>query len=379
MVTAGQVRRLLGELGAGRPLWLAAEKARMSAKTARKWRESGMLPSESRRVHDWRTREDLFSSVWEEVAEQLAVNAGLQAKTLFGWLQRKYPGRFQDGQLRTLQRRVKVWRATEGPAKEVFFSQVHHPGRLAASDFTHATGLEVTIGGQRFEHLLYHFVLTYSNWETVRICFSESFESLSEGLQRSLEELGGVPQRHRTDRLTAAINNLSDTDLFTQRYAGLLAHYDLTAERTQAGKGNENGDVEQLHRRFKDAVDQSLMLRGSRDFGSREAYERFLRELLDQLNAGRTKRFREEQRVLRPLPARALSNCKTLPVRVDSDSLIHVNGNAYSVNSRLIGEKVEVVLRSEHLEVWYAQRKIETRDRSAPFNSLGSNPASVYW
>jgi hypothetical protein len=99
------------------------------------------------------------------VEEQLTLNPGLEAKTVFDWLQREYPGRFADGQLRTLQRHIKRWRALHGPAREVFFAQVHEPGRLCASDFTHATGLGITIGGQPFPHLIYHFVLTYSNWE----------------------------------------------------------------------------------------------------------------------------------------------------------------------------------------------------------------------
>ena len=335
----------------------------MDEKTARKWRDLGRLPSECAVRHDWRTREDPFEEVWGEVVEQLEVNPGLQAKTLLAWLQRKYVGEFSDGQLRTLQRRVKVWRATSGPSKEVYFAQVHPPGRLAASDFTHATSLEVTIAGQRLEHLLYHFVLTYSNWETVSICFSESFESLSDGLQRALWELGGVPERHRTDRLSAATNNLSEREEFTQRYAGLLRHYRLEGERTRAGRGNENGDVEQLHRRFKEALDQALMLRGSRDFASRAAYERFLRELLDQLNAGRQRRFAEERRVLRSLPQGRLNSVKRLTVKVDKGSLIHVVGNAYSVDSRLIGERVEVWLGGEELEVWYGQKLVERLPR----------------
>jgi transposase len=152
--------------------------------------------------------------------------------------------------LRTLQRRVKGWRATEGPAKEVFFDQVHHPGRLGASDFTHMTSLGVTIGGQLFDHLVYHFVLTYSNWEAVTICFSESFESLSDGLQNALWELGGVPERHRSDRMSLAVNNLSEKKKFTERYEALMKHYGLAMEKTQAGQANENGDVEQSHRRF---------------------------------------------------------------------------------------------------------------------------------
>ena len=166
--------------------------------------------------------EDPFADVWEEVREQLELSPGLQAKILFAWLQRRYPGRFSNGQLRTLQRRVRQWGATSGPPKEVFFAQTHHPGRLGASDFTHMTSLDVTLAGQPFDHMVYHFVLTYSNWETVSICFSESFESLSDGLQQALWELGGVPQRHRTDRMSAAVNNLSDRKEFTGRYQALM-------------------------------------------------------------------------------------------------------------------------------------------------------------
>ena len=145
--------------------------------------------------HTWRTRPDSFADTWPEVRSHLEVNPGLEAKTLFEHLQRKYPGRFQDGQLRTLQRRVKTWRALEGPPREVFFPQVHKPGALSQSDFTEMTSLGVTICGQPFDHLVYHFVLTYSNFESATICFSESFEALSEGLQNALWELGGVSGR----------------------------------------------------------------------------------------------------------------------------------------------------------------------------------------
>jgi hypothetical protein len=147
----------------------------------------------------------------------------LQAKTLLNWLQRKYPGRFEDSQLRTLQRHVHSWRAMKGPAKEVYLGQVHEPGRLCASDFTHLSNLQVTVGGQVFDHLVYHFVLTYSNWESVTICFSESLESLSEGLQNALWQLGGMPLRHRSDRMSSAVNNLSDNEDFTRRYQALLS------------------------------------------------------------------------------------------------------------------------------------------------------------
>jgi hypothetical protein len=350
-------------LGKGKSLSAAAAKADMDEKTARKYRDLGKLPSEMKVDHTWRTREDSFNEVWEEVKEKLEINPGLEAKTLFEDLQRRYPGRFVDGQLRTLQRRVKIWRALEGPAKEVFFPQIHYPGELCESDFTFMSSLGVTIQGQPFNHLIYHFVMTYSNWETGTICFSESFESLSEGLQNALWELGGVPKRHRTDRLSSAVRKPEHPEEFTQRYQALIKHYGLEGHKTQPDSPNENGDVEQRHHRFKRALEQSLMLRGSHDFSSREEYAGFLRRLFHQLNSGRRDRFKEEQEVLRRLPSKRLESCKRLRVRVGPSSTIRVNHNIYSVHSRLIREMIEVRLYVEHLEIWYAQQRIETVPR----------------
>src|SRR5205807_8080322 len=160
-------------------------------------------------------------------AEMLTREPGLQAVTLLGRLQSASPGACPDSGQRTLERRVRIWKAQHGPAKEVYFAQVHEPGRLGASDFTHMKSLGVTIAGQAFDHLLYHFVLTHSNWEHGTVCFSESFASLSEGLQNALWALGGVPQRHRTDRLTMAVHADGHAEQFTARYQALLAHYGL--------------------------------------------------------------------------------------------------------------------------------------------------------
>ena len=198
----------------------------------------------------------------------------------------------------------------EGPSKEVFFSQKHVPGRLSQSDFTHMTSLGITIDGQRFPHLLYHFVLAYSNWEAASICYSESFESLSNGLQNALWELGGVPAQHQTDRMSTAVNNMSDEREFTARYEALLRHYRLEGRKIQTGKANENGDVEQRHYRLKKAVEQALLLRDSPDFASVAQYETFLRTLLAQLNAGRRQRLAEEMQYLRALPDRRLESAK---------------------------------------------------------------------
>jgi hypothetical protein len=247
----------------------------------------------------------------------------------------------------------------EGPAKEVFFSQKHHPGELGQSDFTRMASLRVTIGGEPFPHLVYHFVLTYSNWETGNVCFSESFESLAEGLMKALGELGGIPTVHQTDRLSSAVSNLDEKREFTERYEALLGHYGLKGRRSQAGEAHENGDVEQRHYRFKTALDHALIFRGSRDFADRKEYETFLRKLFTQLNAGRRERFKEELNLLRDLPAQSFVGYKKLSVRVGPGSTIRVNKNTYSLHSRLRGEWVDIRLHSEHLEVWYGQKKVD--------------------
>src|SRR5690606_6196761 len=345
MVTDQQVRRLFHMLQDGKTLADAAMLAGMDEKTARKYRDSGTVPSESRRPHTWRTRPDPFEDVWPEIEALLTESPALQAKTLFEHFQRLYPGRFADGQLRTLQRRIKRWRALQGPPREVFFPQIHPPGELGASDFTSMNSLMVTLAGAPFPHLFYHFVLTCSNWETGSIAFSESFEALSEGLQNALQALGGVPKAHRTHHPTAALQtDLGGRDGSTRRYAALLAHYGLKGCPTQPRSPHENGDAEQSHRRFKEAVEQELLLRGSRDFSSRAEYERFLATLLERRNAGRRELFDQERRCLSPLPARRLESARTLSCRVTKWSTIYVSRNTYSVPSRLVGEKVEVRL-----------------------------------
>lgn len=342
---------------------MAAAKAGMDSKTARKYLVSGKLPSESEAERSWRTRANPFERVWPEIEKQIAEQPGLEAKTILADLQRRNPGEFADGQLRTLQRHLKVWRATAGSGSEVFFAQQHVPGRLGQSDFTNMNELAITIGGQTLLHLLYHFVLTYSNWEAVTVCYSESFESLSEGLQNALWELGGTPQEHRTDRLSTAVNNMSDEKEFTGRYEALLRHYGMSGQKIQAGKANENGDVEQRHHRLKRAIDQALLLRGSRDFAVMTDYHEFLRSLLKRLNAGRRERLAAEMQYLRSLPAARLDSTKRLKVRVDSGSLIYVDRNVYSVHSRLIGEQVEARLNADTVEIWYAGRKVDQLPR----------------
>jgi len=345
---------------------MAALKAGMARKTARRYLSGRRLPSELTQPRAYRTREDPFDAVWPDVEALLEADPALQSRTLFDWLQRERPGRFADGQLRTLQRRVKTWRATKGPAKEVFFDQVHHPGKLSASDFTCMNSLAVTIQEVPLRHLMYHFVLTYSNWEHVTLCYSESFEALSVGLQNALWALGKVPGMHRTDQLTAAVNQIGGPDprdAFQRRYLEVLDHYGLTGQKIQAGRANENGDAEQSHHRFKNRLDQALMLRGSRDFEAIEGYMTFVREQIGRFNAGRRDRLAQEMAVMCPLPPRRIDSVRRVQVRVDRGSLIRVDKNVYSVNSRLMGEKVTVAIRLDELEVWYAQKVVDRLPR----------------
>ena len=363
MVTDQQVRRLFKLMQTEKNFGIAAAKAGMDEKTARKYRRLGKLPSELKQQHIWRTRKDPFEDAWHEIKSMLEINPGLEAKTIFEDLQRRNPGRFADGQLRTLQRRIKIWRASEGPPKEVFFTQVHTPGQLGQSDFTHMNKLGITIRGRPFDHLIYHFVLTYSNWESGTICFSESFESLSEGFQNALWELGGVPEKHRTDCLTTAVNKTGHPEEFTRRYQDLLDHYGLKGCKTNPDSPHENGDVEQRHYRFKKAVDQALLLRGNRNFVDRREYDQFLRNLFKQLNSGRRKRFLQEQLVLHRLPKHRIDSCKKSSMKVGPSSTIRVNHNVYSVDSRLIGERVKVRLYVDRLEIWYGQKRVDTLPR----------------
>jgi hypothetical protein len=286
--------------------------------------------------------------------------ATLEAKTIFEYLQRAKPGKYHNGQLRTLQRRIKAWKALYGPSKEIFFSQLYDPGQWACSDFTSMNKLNITIAQQPFEHLFYHFVLCYSNWQAGRICFSESFESLSLGIQDALWKLGGVPNLHRTDNLTSAVHKVGHPDIFTDKYRALGKHYGFKSSKTNPASPHENGDVEKSNDLFKKAVDQSLIIRGSRDFDSVEEYAQFLQKIIDRMNRNCHKRFTEELEVLKELPNRRYGDYETRECKVGRGGTFRLLHNTYSLHSRLAGETVKVRIYADKLEIWYAQRHIET-------------------
>jgi hypothetical protein len=365
MKTDAEVQIVFRERHKGKTQEQAAARAGMHVNTARKYSRAGILPSQLKQPRTYRTRLDPFADDWPWVQAQLERDSALQAHTLFALLLERHPGHYQQGQLRTLQRRIALWRAQQGPDKEVMFAQIHHPGRLAQSDFTHMTDLGVTIAGQPFPHLLYHLVLTYSNVEAVTICFSESFEALAEGLERCLWQLGGVPEQHRTDNLSAAIRPLSpaESEQWTLRYRALMAHYGMQPTTNTPGEANENGDVEQAHYRFKQAVDQALRVRGSRDFEDRAAYTHFLHELARRRNQTRQERWQQERAALRPLPTLPLNPCRELRLRVSPFSTITVLRNTYSVPSRLIGVSVLARVRAETIELYIGSSLLLTLPR----------------
>jgi transposase len=366
------------KLNEGETLEKAALKSGMSENTARRYRE-GAPRKGARPGRTYRTRRDPFEAVWPEVEALLEAAPGLEVKTIFERLQERPEGSFTEGQLRTLQRKIRRWRAVRGPQKEVMFPQQHRPGEYGQSDFTSMNELGITIGGEAFEHLLYHFVLPYSRWETGMVCFSESYESLIAGFQRAVGELGRVPRRHRTDNLSAATHDLKDgRRAFNERYLGAMAHYGVEADRNTPGRAHENGSVEQAHHRFKRAVEQALLLRGSRDFAERADYEAFLLEIF----TGRNKRralLGDDLRGMNELPPMRIEDFRRERVRVTRFSTIRAAENTYSVSSRLIGEEVELRLHAESIEVWHAEERVATIERQRGRGNVVIDYRHVIW
>jgi hypothetical protein len=292
----------------------------------------------------------------------------LEAKALFEWLCEQHPGRYQEGQLRTFQRHVATWRALN--QKQVaILEQLHRPGEMLQTDGTWLTELGVAIQGQPFKHLLIHCVLPYSNWEWGRIAQSESLAALRLGLQSTLVKLGHVPKYHRTDNSGAATywpGAKAQGDHkreYTDDYLLLLEHYGLEPQTTNLDSPHENGDVESSNGGLKRAVEQYLLLRGSRDFESIEAYEAFLFDVMDRRNRSRKKRLAEELAAMKPLSATPLAANSQLRVRVTRGSLIRVQKNVYSVPTSLIGRRVTVRIHEWHLDVYYQTHLVVTLPR----------------
>ncbi|MCP5086105.1 MAG: IS21 family transposase, partial [Rhodobacteraceae bacterium] len=291
--------------------------------------------------------------------------------TLWEYLDERYPGQYPGARLRTLQRRVKCWQATCGPAKPVIFRQSVPPGLQGFSDFTHPDSV-VTIAGKAFPHLLYQFRLAYSGWRAVHIVRGgESYSALADGLQTALQRLGGVPLEHRTDSLSAAYVNQHQKQSLTEAYQALCRHYQMKPTVNNRGVSHENGVVETAHGSLKHRIEQALKLRGSTDFSTGRAYRDFLQRIVDRFNRRCQQRLTEEQTHLQALPHHRFTDFAELSVKVTRCSTIAVKRGLYSVPSKLIGETLRVHLYHDRLDCFVGQTRVVALNRVYPNEADG--------
>ena len=366
-----QVRIIMRERRKGRTQEQAAAKANIgNRRTVRKYEAQGQLPSEMTQVRDYRTRPDAFEEDWQEVKGRLDEAPTLEGKALFEWLCERHPGRYQEGQLRTFQRRVSSWRVLNG-SELLTLEQVRTPGEAMQMDGTSMNKLGVTINGETFPHLLIHSVLPYSNWQWGRVVQSESLLAIRLGLQSALLRLGHVPEVHQTDNTTAATHKLSASERdkslkergYNEEYLALMAHFGMQPRTIHVGNPNENGDIEAANGALKRALEQHLLLRGSRNFSDLATYEGFLWDLFEKRNALRSARLAEETAVMKPLSVSPWPERRELRTRVSSGGTIRVQNNTYSVPSGLKGRPVLVRIYEWRIEVWFANRCVETIPR----------------
>jgi transposase len=368
MVTDRQVRVLRSKRMQGQTLEAAAAAAGMSQRSASTWQD-GPMPSATITSRTWRTRPDPFAAVWAtEIEPYLRTDEDgeLLATTLMDELCRRHPEEFKPGQVRTLQRQIRRWRALHGPRQEVFFPQAHQPGHLGAFDFTHCGELGVTIAGVHFVHLMFQFVLAWSGWRHISIAMGETYEALVSGLQGAFWALGGVPARVRQDNLSAATHELLETSgrTLTKRFAQVVDHYGFESSRIEPGEAHQNGVVEKANDLLKTALTQALILRGSRDFPTVEAYLAFARAVVDeQFHRPRRAELAQERLVLKPLPLHRLPEYTEIDVKVRGWSTVHVTKRIYSVPSRLIGHWVKARVHPDVVEIWLGKTLLETMPR----------------
>jgi transposase InsO family protein len=378
--TDAQVRKLMKEIRKSGNVGQSALRSGMSRNTAIKYLKLGRLPSELKSPRTWRTRPDPFEEEWPGIVQRLKDAPELEAKALFEDLLERYPDRYHPGHLRTFQRRLKQWRASEGPERSVFFPQEHRAGEAFQTDFTWATKLGVTIGSEPFAHMLCHVVLPYSNWEWVTVCRSESLVALKRGVQEAVFRLGKVPAYHQTDNSGAATHNLtSGKRVFNDEYGEFIRHLGMEPRTIAVGEKNQNGDVEALHGALKRRLTQHLILRASNDFESVEEYEAWLAQVIEKANRLRRKRFNEELAVMKPITADRVPEFTEIDVRVTARSTIHVKHNAYSVPSRLIGEMVRVRIYDDRVEVYYGGKHQLTVERLLGRGGHRINYRHIIW
>jgi len=350
---------------------VAAARSGLSERTGRRIEHDPRLPSQKTAERPLRRQvADPLGGLWEsDILPLLTARPGLRPVTLLEEMQARHPDRDWDRLRRTLERRVRAWRAEHGSECEVIFRQDHPPGQQGLSDFTDMADLGIRIAGEALAHRLYHFVLAYSGWEHAEVVLGgESFTALANGLQNALWALGGAPAEHRSDSLSAAFRNL-DRDAVedqTRRYEALCAHYKMAATRNNTGVAHENGAIESQHGHLKRAIAQALVLRGSTGFDSLDAYRDWIAELIGRRNARRDKLVGIERARLQQLPPRRTTDHDEATVVVTSSSGFTLRRVFYTVPSRLIGYRLKLRIYDDRLECFLAQRRVLTLPRGRP-------------
>ena len=344
---------------------VAAAKAAVSAATGYRLARDPRLPSIKTPTRG-RRRPDPLADVFEsEIVPLMMAAPGLRPVAIFEEVVRRHPD-LGTGIRRTLERRIRSWRAQHGEDQEIVFRQTNEPGRMGLSDFTDMTALGITIAGVALEHRLYHFRLAYSGFEHAHVILGgESFVALAEGLQNALWLLGGAPREHRTDSLSAAFRNLdadAKSDL-TRRYDALCTHYRMTPTRNTAGVAHENGAIEGPHGHLKRAIADALLLRASSDFVDLVAYRAFVDTLVARRNARNAKRIESERVFLQALPDRRTCDYEDMTVRVTSAGGFRLRKVFYTVPSRLVGHRLRVRLHDDRLEVFVGGTHLVTLPR----------------
>jgi hypothetical protein len=346
----------------------AAEAGISRASACRFEKGKRVLPSQKAVARGRRRPDPLIDIFDSEVVPMLQASGDLRAVAIFEELQRSHP-ELPDGVRRTLERRIRVWRAQFGKERDVMFRQDHKPGQMGLSDFTHMDELGVTLAGAQFDHMLYHFRMVWSGFEYCHVILGgESFVALACGLQNALWLLGGAPHDHRTDSLSAAFRNLSKAarDDLTTRYDALCKHYGMKASRNNRGEGHENGSVESAHGHVKRRVRDALLMRGSNDFADLASYRTFIDEIISRHNGRRTKSIDAERASLKPLPDSRTSDFEETFVKVTSSSAFVLKRVFYTVPSRLIGHRLRVRLHEDRLDLFVGSTALMTLRRGKP-------------
>ncbi len=343
----------------------SAARADISVSSARRI-ERGKITGE-RKKHTWKTRKDPFEKVWDHfILPLLEKHPNLLPITILEKLQEEFPGEYPDKLLRTLQRRVKKFKILHGPSKEVIFNQEHTPGRVGISDFTKLKGIVVTVNNQEFPHLLYHFRLCYSGWSFLKVVRGgESYTALAEGLQEALWRLGGSPEEHRTDSLSAAFKN-KNADACkdsTKNYEEFCKHYNMIPTRNNRGKGHENGSIESPHGHIKRRIEQAFILRGSFDFNDDNEYDAFIDKIATNHNRRNAKEVDFERKYLQKLPKYKTTDFIERVVKVHSSSTVEIKKITYSVPSKLCGETLRAHIYQDRIELYFGAQKIITLKR----------------